>query len=171
MRNRKRILVLAGVAALAFVVLGLASGLGRSRPELYPVRGTVLTADGKPAVGAVVMFHSLGGAGAQDQVIVGVVGEDGTYRLETETPGDGTAPGEYVITLVWPAPRKDSGEKALPIDMATLKRKGTKKGRPPAASQPAGRDQLYGRLADPARSAIRYTVGPGENVVPTIRLP
>src|SRR5262249_10301058 len=112
-----------------------------------PVRGKVLDAQKKGAAGAVVYFNPTDPNYGDLNKPVGKVNEDGTFTLTTYEQGDGAPAGEYVVTIVWPAPRK------TPLD-------------------PEGGDRLQGRFADPKSSKIRFTVNKeSENNVPDIVLP
>ncbi len=74
-------------------LLGLA-GCG-GQPTLYPVKGQVLLADGKPLNGGSVQFiPKQGGLPA-----VGIIGEDGTFSLKSLKTREGAAPGEYKIRI------------------------------------------------------------------------
>ena len=81
-----------GVRFVFLFLLGLA-GCG-GQPTLYPVKGQVLLADGKPLTGGSVQFiPKQGGLPA-----VGIIGEDGTFSLNSKTR-DGAAPGEYKVRI------------------------------------------------------------------------
>jgi hypothetical protein len=128
-------------AGLALVL----SSCGERRAAVYPVRGRVLDAAGKPAGGALLIFHPTADTERQAKP-VGRVDERGAFSLTTSTAGDGAPPGEYVITLQWPAPRK------TPFG-------------------PEGKDRLAGRYGDPKKSPLRFTVEEkDDNEVPVIRL-
>jgi hypothetical protein len=118
---------------------------------LNPVRGTVLY-DGRPAKGAVVVFHPKADDSLTARRPSGVVGDDGTFTLSTLTPGDGAAAGEYLVTIVWP-------EEAAPARPAL----GTE---PP----PDPADRLKGRYADRAGSGLSAVVRPGTNQVPPFEI-
>jgi hypothetical protein len=88
------------LVSLAAVAPLLAAGCGG--PALQPVSGQV-HADGKPAVGATVMFYPDGPADVNARPAAGVCAADGTFTLSTGTEG-GVAPGKYLVTVVWPNP-------------------------------------------------------------------
>jgi hypothetical protein len=92
------------VAALA-VLLPCACS---SKTALHPARGKVLV-DGKPAVGATIVFHPVEKASQGTLAPAGVVQSDGSFVLSTYAPGDGAPAGEYlvVITLASDAPPRD----------------------------------------------------------------
>jgi hypothetical protein len=130
-----------GVAA----VVCLAS-CSNGRTPVFPVHGQVLDAKQKPAVGALVVFHPVNPEPKEQPKPLGRVDENGRFELTTHVGGDGAPAGTYVITIVWPTPKKS------PFDRE-------------------GGDQLQGRYANPERSQIRFTVeGKSDNEVPTIRL-
>src|SRR5438270_555295 len=74
-------------------------GCGSRRP-LYAVRGEVFF-KGKPAQGALVVFHPLGGTDSKVVRPRGTVEADGSFQLSSYAQGDGAAPGEYVVTINW----------------------------------------------------------------------
>ncbi|MBX9579117.1 MAG: hypothetical protein K2X87_02315 [Gemmataceae bacterium] len=128
----------AGGRAAAVLVAALASGLpagcGGGGPTVFPVEGRVVY-NNQPAVGAVVVFHPADAPGLDAPRPTGRVQPDGTFRLRTDPAGDGAPAGEYVVTVVWPAPAD--------------RREG-------AARQ--GGDRLRGRYGDPATSQWRVRV-------------
>jgi hypothetical protein len=127
--------------ALCLGLLALAGCSGRK--TVYPVRGEVRDARGKPATGALVFFHP---RATQEEKPVGKVNEQGEFQLTTYTEKDGAPAGEYVLTLVWPTPKK------TPFDSE-------------------GGDQLRGTMAKPETSKVTFTVeATSENRVPTITL-
>jgi len=75
------------------------SGCGRSNAYL-PVTGTVKFADGTVPQGEIssITFQPKasgpGSKGAQ-----GTIEPDGSFRLQSERPGDGAKPGEYFVTI------------------------------------------------------------------------
>jgi hypothetical protein len=199
MRKRNGLLVTAGLVVL-LVGGGVVWAIATRQPGKYPVRGTVTAADGKPAVGAVVMFHP---AGAKtEKAIVGGADDKGEFVMTTDQPGDGVLAGEYTVTVVWTPPRKPPGEAmaeamktgkapagmpAMPPflkkllgdgppdqeKMQKLLANGPPKGMAPPQGMPNmldQKDKLNGKYADPLRSQITFTVTSGENVVPPIVL-
>jgi hypothetical protein len=142
-RIRSRQLGQAAVASLAV----LASSCGGG-PVLHPVRGTVLYED-KPAEGATVVFHPVGGQPDAPKPS-GIVGKDGSFALRTHPHGAGAPEGEYVVLVTWYEP--------------------------PAAAKKEGRDppepksKLSELYADAAKSGLKATVKPGENALEPFRL-
>jgi hypothetical protein len=135
------------VGALAVVGLAvLASSCGGGRKPVFPVRGQVLDAKGKPAAGALVIFHPVQPDPKGPPKPVGRADEDGRFALTTYKEGDGAPAGEYVITVTWPRPKKSPFE-------------------------PEAGDRLQGRYASPDRSNIRFTVeNKPDNEVTPIRV-
>lgn len=85
-------------AAILTWILLFTSGCGRNALKTEPVSG-VLTLDGKPLVGANVMFHPKDMDGF---VAVGLTNEEGIYRLTAMKGGKfgkGTVTGEYHVTF------------------------------------------------------------------------
>jgi hypothetical protein len=94
--------------SLVFAILVFA-GCSKANDGLVPVTGQVVV-DGKPAVGAAIVFHPVDGGNGTHPL--GQVDSNGDFQLTTIRSGDGAAPGEYKVTLTWyvSAPRKKSLE-------------------------------------------------------------
>lgn len=96
-RSSARDRVLLGVAGLAALSLIGPAGCGGSGPysgALYPVKGQVLLADGKPLAGGTIRFiPTQGGLPAS-----GKIEADGTFSLKSKSR-DGAAPGEYKVRI------------------------------------------------------------------------
>jgi hypothetical protein len=122
---------------------------GPSRRPVFPVKGKVTDADGKPLVGAVIFFSRVKiNPDDTDEVgsASGTVDQNGEYNLTTYNTGDGAPEGEYVVTIIWP------GEKKAPVPGP-------------------GPDRLNGAYADTAKSKIHFTVtSSGSNQVETIKV-
>jgi hypothetical protein len=110
---------IARACGLLGVVL-VAGCAGQAGSSPVPVNGTV-TVGGKPVVGAMVEFQpeSPGGKPA-----FGTVEADGTFRLTTNTAGDGAMPGKYKVTIQPPAqgggsPYDDPAKASAPIKTPT----------------------------------------------------
>jgi len=127
------------------MVLPLGCGQGGAR--LYPVQGQALV-KGKPAAGAVLVFHPVAEAGAEKPAAV--VDEGGAFQVATRQPGDGAPAGEYRVTVTWLAHRDIDPEKG-------------------DATQ-ADVDRLGGRYADPETSPLRVTVREDTNELPPFEL-
>jgi hypothetical protein len=78
---------------LMLISLGLAAGCGRvEQAATSPVEGTV-TFQGKPVAGASVMFMGKG------PMAHGDTDAQGHFKLMTNRPGDGAAPGDYNVSI------------------------------------------------------------------------
>jgi hypothetical protein len=84
------------------LVAGCASG-----KRLYPVEGTVLYDDGKPAVdlaGGLVSLESV----EDKSNAAGEIQPDGTFRIRTPLGKDGAPAGAYRVLVRGPEGRRDS---------------------------------------------------------------
>jgi len=124
----QRLVVVAAVAALATA--------GCSQSDTVAVTGTV-TFNGQPAGQAEVMFNPKKG-----RLATGVTDASGHFSLSTAKPGDGAAPGEYVVTLA----------EYYPPD------------KPPALPRGGGLlpSRFPSKYADPAKSPLTATVERGK---------
>jgi hypothetical protein len=83
------------VAVLSLLSLTSCGGPGPYSGTLYPVKGQVLLADGKPLTGGFVQFiPKQGGLHASGKIEM-----DGTFSLRSLKNRDGAAPGEYKIRI------------------------------------------------------------------------
>jgi hypothetical protein len=99
---------------LASCLVALLAGCGNPY-ELATVRGRVLTCEGKPAAGGVVIFRPIddpdatgrpkGNPGREAR---GTVGEDGAFTLTTIgiTPAPGAATGRHTVSFQMPPTRR-----------------------------------------------------------------
>jgi hypothetical protein len=134
-----------GLQAGGLLLVLLLAGCGESHKPLFPVQGQVLDPDGKPAAGAKVVFHPVGGADAKTARPVGVVNEAGAFSLTTYTKGDGAPAGDYIVTIEWRAQRTS-----------------------PFGGVPG--DQLGGKYARPDKSPYKATVGNQATTLEPFRL-
>ena len=74
-----------------------------SPPNIVPVKGTVLL-DGKPLVGAAVLFHPA----VDERPAVGITDDLGTFHLTTRNQGDGGHIGLNKVSIT-----KESGKPSL----------------------------------------------------------
>lgn len=127
--RRVCVVLLTGVLCLA------PAGCGSNGPTLYPVKGKVVSADGKPLEHATVVFHPTGSTDPNAVKPRGKVAADGTFTLTTHAADDGAPPGEYRVTVEqWLA--------------------GARADEPPA-------NRLPQKYADPQQSGLTATVGTG----------
>jgi hypothetical protein len=113
---------------------------------VFPVKGEVFH-QGKPAEGALVIFHRQGSPGPGPLTPHGRVKGDGTFELTTYEAGDGAPSGEYAITFFWPEPPKS------PVD-----------------DPDSGPDRLRGRYSDPQTSPLRVKIQEGTNALEPFQL-
>jgi hypothetical protein len=128
-------------AALAIALVSLAS-CGGDHAKLHPVRGSVLFQE-KPAEGATVVFHSVGG-GTESPLPSGTVQADGSFALRTYPHGEGAPEGDYVVLITWYPPN------ARELDNA--------------------KNQLPNRYSSHTDSPLRVTVKKGKNELEPFRL-
>lgn len=144
---RRELLQLVGVMVLVVPVVLCGVGCSDGKKKVYPVKGRVVDAAGKPAVGAVVILRDPSVADEGPHRPTGRVGEDGEFRLTYYTEGDGAPEGEYAVTLIWPVPRKSPFE-------------------------PEGKDRYDGKFASPQSPLTRFrVVRSATNEMPPIQLP
>lgn len=87
----------------AWLLIGGAAllvGCAKSGEKLYPVKGKI-SVDGKPADGAILLFHPQGGG----QVSTATADAGGNYACVHNT-NPGLPAGKYTITVSWPDPAK-----------------------------------------------------------------
>ena len=83
------VLVLSAFAAIA------AGGCSSKGPKLYPVKGRVTFADGRPVQGGTIEFTST----AERSSSIGQIQQDGTFRLTTNEEGDAALPGPHIVII------------------------------------------------------------------------
>jgi hypothetical protein len=88
------------LSTFAALPLALACTSCGSSTKLYPVSGKVIYKD-SPAQGAVVFFHRRGADPLNEQTIMGIVQEDGSFTLVCGPHGPGAPPGEYDVLIQW----------------------------------------------------------------------
>jgi hypothetical protein len=99
----RRLALQAGGIALALALAGCGDS-GIPRKPVFPVKGQVLDADGKPAAGAKLIFHPPDMKDPAAVSPVAIVDEDGTFTLTTYNKGDGAPAGNYAVTIQWAPP-------------------------------------------------------------------
>ncbi len=129
----------ASVCCLVTVMLFAGLSCSRQPKGIYPVSGTV-TYNGSPATGAAVFFHRHDPGPQNEQVVMGIVKENGAFELVCGSLGKGAPPGDYDVVIEW---KEVSGQS---------------KGGPQR-----GPDRLGGRYADPKQTPLHATVKAGPN--------
>jgi hypothetical protein len=132
-----------GLVCLAAAVGLACTSCGKG---IYPVSGKV-TYKGAPAAGATVFFQRRGVDPTNEQLIMGLVKEDGSFSLVCGALGEGAPPGEYDVLIEW--------------------KQGSHQARGPAQRRP---DRLKGRYADPKRPLLQAVVKAETNDLPPFEL-
>jgi hypothetical protein len=130
------------VLAAGLLAVGACSPSG---PKLNPVTGKVLH-NGQAAAGAIVTFHPETSAGLDTVTSTGVAGDDGTFTLSTGAD-KGAKEGKYVVTVMWPDPKKKPTDKAMTTGGG-------------AFDAP---DVFGGKYLSREKSKLKAEVKPGEN--------
>jgi len=109
----RRVYVVAAAVMIGTAVLAVSAAvvvvLLPNGPQLYPARGQVFY-EGRPAVGALVVFLPKDPTSPQARVASALVAEDGSYVLGTQKAKDGARAGQYVVTVSRPR-----GKRAYPL--------------------------------------------------------
>ena len=108
-----------------------------------PVTGKVMV-NGKPAVGASVMFFPEGSTDIKAIPGSGVVDENGSFTMASGAV-PGMKPGKYIVTVIWPDPAKK------PTDAQRMA----------GANPNDAPDVLRGRYATKEKSTLRAEVKSG----------
>ncbi len=85
--------------ALALPLAGCGGAAGRPQ---YQVHGKLVTKDGTPAAGAIVVLHPVKQPDAPRFPPRAVAGKDGVFVVGSRLSNDGAPEGEYDVTLIWP---------------------------------------------------------------------
>jgi len=128
------------VAVMLFTLAPFGCQRGPVRPATAPVAGRVVTTDGKPCDGALVVFHPKAPGRSADPKPVGRAADDGSFSLTTYETADGAVPGAYGVTVVWPPKAKEA--------QITLSGEGGG----------GGGDRLAGRYGDPKEPKVSVDV-------------
>jgi len=141
-----------------WAVLGLAavtlSGCGAGGTKLIQATGSI-TVDGKPAEGAVLLFHPEDNEIAS--VSSGVATPDGKFSIVTNAE-PGIPAGTYKVTITWPDPA------VKPPEGAAAFGKGFGDGWEP------GPDLLRGRYVAKERSGLSITIDAATKELPAFEL-
>lgn len=125
MNKRKLAALICGALLVQFSGCDSTDG-GIQKQTVYPVKGSVVLADGKPLAGGKIYFVPKDGAVTAE----GTLGSDGTFTLETGGSGEGAPAGNYKIRLQ-PADasalagKKVASGKALPFPSKYLDEDGS----------------------------------------------
>jgi hypothetical protein len=133
------------LSTMAAALVLACSSCGNSN-NLYPVSGKV-TYKGTPAAGATVFLQRQGGDPLNEQTIMGIVQEDGTFTLVCGPHGRGAPPGEYDVLIEWK--RASNRAKGL------------------AQKVP---DRLKGRYANPKHPLLHAVINAEANNLPSYEL-
>lgn len=117
----------------------LAIGCG-SNSDYYPVSGKVVTEDGNPCDGALVVFHPQDLDRVNDPKPVGRCDAKGDFQLTTHVKGDGARPGKYGVTIVWIGDSPESNASAF------------------FGESGGGKDRLGGRYGQPQAPEFSATI-------------
>ena len=134
------------VVFLWTALLALTCAACGNKNNIYPVSSKV-TYKGSPASGATVFFHRQGADTMNEQMIMGIVQEDGSFELVCGGLGKGAPPGVYDVLIEW---KQASGQS---------------QGRPQH-----GPDKLEGRYADRNHPLLHATVEAKNNELPPFEL-
>ena len=84
-----------GVIGAVFVA-GCGSKFKPTPAKVYPVKGKILLANGRPVSGGIITFHPKNRLG---QEASGEIATDGSFQLTTIVYNDGALPGSYTISI------------------------------------------------------------------------
>ena len=142
---------------LVILVLVTASCSSNGVP-VYETQGTV-NFKGKPAEGAVVVFHPKSGDEELKKLRpFGRVAADGSYQLTTFEANDGAPAGEYNVSIEWMQAVRRNIEQRDEDDPTDARR------------ELPSVDKLKGRYADSVESGLTATVKEGSNAIPAFEL-
>ena len=119
------VIVLAGASslrALGIVEFGIEKKVVTSpppRPRVVPAEGTVFF-EGRPAVGARLVFHPYRTFGGEPRRAYAVADETGRFQVSTFGTGDGAVPGSYVVTVDWIPPCPPGGDAEKYADLGNV---------------------------------------------------
>ena len=123
---------------------GLMAGCGGDQKTMVAVSGKVMSTAGKPCEGALVVFHPQDAGKVNNAKPFAKTDATGSFKLTTDTEGDGAEPGNYGVTIVWQSAAKDS--------KISLSSEGGN----------AGADVLKGKYANPGKPLINAEVKAGQ---------
>lgn len=123
--------------------LGLA-GCGGVATTTVAAKGQVLSAEGTPCEGALVVFHPQEAGRINGPKPVATTDSEGRFVLTTHSENDGAEPGKYGVTVVWNQAAKES--------KFSLTGEGG-----------GGADRLGGRYGDPSNPKLNAIVESGKD--------
>lgn len=99
---------------LSLALLACAAFAGCGGPRADDAPGPVRThgrvvSGGKPAAGAVLVFHAVGGTGGRLPPRARA-GPDGRFAVTSADGGDGLPEGEYAVTVEWRSGAGENGD-------------------------------------------------------------
>ena len=127
---------LAALSGLTLLVLGCS---GDGRPPALKAGGKVVY-QGKPANGALVVFHPQGKDRENGPKPVATTADDGSFQLTTYNENDGAPAGDYLATIVW----NQSGSKTPTFSISE--------------GGSGGADKLGGKYGNPKGSTLKFAV-------------
>ncbi len=133
------------VVAAAALALG-GTSCRKNEPSLYPVSGKVMY-KGAPAAGAAVFFNRQKQESLNEQLVMGLVQNDGSFELVCGPWGKGAPLGDYNVLVEW-----------KPV---VAQRNG---------SPHRGPDKLNGRYANTSHPLLHATVEAKNNELPPFEL-
>lgn len=142
-RSPRAILRTAAAVLMCVVTIGCGGA------ERKPISGTI-TVDGKPAAGAVLLFHP--DSGTTGSVGSAVAGDDGVFNIVSDM-NPGLAPGSYRVTISWPDPNVKPSERAIMLGTAE-----------------PGPDLLKGKYVSKSASNLTVQVDASSDQLPPIEL-
>ena len=142
--SRVRLCWLALICANSLALIGCGKGSG-----LVPVTGKI-TVDGKPAEGAVLLFHPT--SSENTSIASAVAKEDGSFAPVTNSE-PGIVAGSYKVSITWPDPKVKPSERELMMGTAE-----------------PGPDLLKGRYQTKEKSDVTVDVAGDTKELPSIDL-
>lgn len=133
------------LVAAALALLSSSCVKSENHKPVVPVKGQVLV-DGKPAAGALVIFHPMNDTDPKAVRPSAYVDEQGYFALTSYTNQDGAPEGDYAVTVVWPMPNPEADDGA------------------------PGTDRLQGRYNSFRSTGLRARIGTGPTELPPFLL-
>lgn len=150
---------LTGTMVLGLMVMTLLGcGGPKSTLDTVPVSGLV-TLDGAPVDGAMVVFAPTSGSGTAAS---GKTDATGRYKLTTQEPGDGALPGSYLVMISKSAAEDATAGAVKPgmTDEEATKAAAEARDKTGGA-EPTVKELLPAMYKDPAKSGLKAEVAKG----------